>query len=59
VDDAVIALPGNKQFHIKVKGGNKSGYVKKVTLNGKPHSNIYISHAEIMKGGVLEIQMDN
>ncbi len=58
MDDAVIQLPGNKQLHIKVKGNSdKNIYIKKVMLNGKPHSNISITHAEIMKGGLLEIEM--
>ncbi|MES2647854.1 MAG: GH92 family glycosyl hydrolase [Bacteroidota bacterium] len=57
IEDAVIDLPGNKKIKIQVKGANTGGFVKKVTLNGKEHSNIYISHAEIMNGGLLEIEM--
>ncbi|CAN5713679.1 GH92 family glycosyl hydrolase [soil metagenome] len=57
VNDAVIALQGNKQFHVKVKGDINKGYIKTVTLNGKPHSNIIITHKEIMNGGLLELEM--
>ena len=57
VSDADITLQGNKHFHVKVKGDINAGYIKKVTLNGKPHSNITITHKEIMNGGLLELEM--
>ena len=43
---------------IKAKGvSDKNRYVKNVKLNGKLHTNTYLTHDEIMKGGVLEFEM--
>jgi len=58
VNDAVISLPGNKQFHIAVKNNSvKNIYIQKITLNGKPYDKSYILHTDIQKGGELQIEM--
>jgi predicted alpha-1,2-mannosidase len=58
IDHATIKLAGNKTLQIKVKNNSvENRFIKKVLLNGKPHSTVSITHAEIVKGGVLEIEM--
>ncbi|KQM78345.1 sugar hydrolase [Pedobacter sp. Leaf216] len=60
VNDAVISLPGNKKFNIKVVGnsaGNK--YIQKIVLNGKPYTKSYILHKAITAGGNMQIYMGN
>jgi predicted alpha-1,2-mannosidase len=58
VDEATIALQGGKSFRVVVKnnsGANK--YIQRMTLNGKPYTRSYISHQDIMRGGVLQLEM--
>ena len=31
--------------------------MKKVTLNGKDYSKLYLTHADLLEGGVLEFEM--
>lgn len=57
-DEVRIKVPANKEFVIKAKNNSKSNcYIQSVTLNGKPYSKVYIDHAVLMKGGVLEFVM--
>jgi len=41
-------------FTIRTKGNPGKGVVKRWKLNGKPMKRTYITHEEIMKGGLLE-----
>ncbi len=53
-----LYLPNGKTFEIKAKGVSDSRrYVKAVKLNGKPYTKIYITHQDILDGGVLEFVM--
>ena len=53
-----VSLPNGKQLEIKAPGvSDKNRYVKSVKLNGKPYDKMYITHGDIMAGGVLEFQM--
>lgn len=46
--------PGGKKLTIKTQGYSDSNrYIKNVTLNGKPLNRNWITHEEVMKGGVL------
>jgi predicted alpha-1,2-mannosidase len=57
-ESATIELPGNKTFQIKAKNLNKTNiYIDSVMLNGEPYEKSYITHADIVKGGVLEFTM--
>lgn len=57
-EQAVIYLENGKQFVVKAKNLAKENlYVKGVKLNGKSLKNSYISHADVMNGGVLEFEM--
>lgn len=53
-----MSLPTGKKLVIKAKGvSDRNRYVKSVKLNGKLHTNTYLTHKEIMEGGVLEFEM--
>ncbi len=57
-DEVTIKLPSDKQMVIKTKNNAKDHpYIQSVTLNGKPYSKVYIDHATLLKGGVLEFVM--
>lgn len=53
-----LHLPGDKTFKVLAKGVSREKcYVKSVKLNGQPLQRSFITHEEIMKGGVLEFEM--
>ena len=55
---AKISLPKGKTFTINAKKkSEKDIYIQSVTLNGKKYDNTYITHQDILKGGVLEFKM--
>ena len=55
VKNASIQLSENKKLAIKVikKGTNKDAYIRSVLWNGKKINQYFITHNEIMKGGML------
>ncbi|HET7333230.1 GH92 family glycosyl hydrolase [Dyella sp.] len=58
LDHAEIALPGNRKLVIRTfDNGPKRPYIKSVTWNGAPWTKSWISHAELVAGGVLEFHM--
>jgi len=53
-----IDLPNGKTFVIKSnRSSPKQMYIKSVKMNGKVYKKLYISHADIMNGGILEFEM--
>ena len=53
-----ISLPGGKTFTIKANGLSEANrYIRSARLNGKRLSEPRISHAQIMAGSVLELEM--
>lgn len=60
IDDAVINLPSQKTFHIKVNNNSAiNKYIQKITLNGNVYTKSYILHTDIMNGGELIVDMGN
>jgi len=58
-EKAIINLPSGKKFIIKTKNFSKNNpYVEKILLNGTELKRLYITHEEIMKGGVLKFIME-
>ena len=55
VKNASIQLSENKKLAIKVikKGTNKDAFIRSVLWNGKKINQYFITHNEIMKGGML------
>lgn len=58
LEGAVIQLPGRKTFTVKAprKEGNEV-YICSMKLNGEKYTKNYITHQDIMKGGILEFVM--
>ncbi len=55
-----LTLENGKTFEIKAPGVNdKMRYVKQVKLNGRPYSKMYITHSDIISGGILEFTMSD
>jgi predicted alpha-1,2-mannosidase len=56
--EATLNLPGGKTFTVKAVNNSPANiYIQSVKLNGKPYTDAFITHGEIMKGGVLEFTM--
>jgi len=56
---ATIHQDNGKDFQIRAyKLSDKNKYIKAVTLNGKPFNKSWITHQDILNGGVLELEMD-
>ncbi|GAB6012250.1 GH92 family glycosyl hydrolase [Viscerimonas tarda] len=57
-DEVDIQLKDNKVFSVKVLNNSKENkYVKSAKLNGKLLDKPFFTHAELVNGGVLEIEM--
>ncbi|WP_372652115.1 GH92 family glycosyl hydrolase [Draconibacterium sp.] len=57
-ESATIELPGEKTFQVKANNLNKTNiYINSVRLNGEPYTKSYITHADVVRGGVLEFTM--
>jgi predicted alpha-1,2-mannosidase len=55
---ASIDVGNNKIFTIKTKNNSKENkYIQSATLNGKAFSRCWITHKEIIDGGMLELEM--
>ncbi len=60
IDEAIIALPDNKQFKMIAKNqGPENVFVRQITLNGEVLHRSYILHEEIVAGGNLVFEMSN
>ncbi|VGO18952.1 GH92 family glycosyl hydrolase [Pontiella sulfatireligans] len=56
--DFTLPLENGKTFQIKAQGlSDKNIYIQSVKLNGRPLNNMWITHADIMRGGHLEFKM--
>ena len=59
-DSIKIKLPGNKLFEIIChKNDADAQYIKSVKWNGKMYDKNYLQHASIIKGGKLDIWLQN
>ncbi|MBR4408890.1 MAG: GH92 family glycosyl hydrolase [Bacteroidales bacterium] len=55
-----ITLPDGKKLEIKADGvSDRNRYVKRVKINGKPLDRRYVTHEEILEGGVWEFEMSS
>ena len=58
VSHAVIQVGDGKTFTINVKNqSDKNVYIQSITLNGKPHPGMFLTHADIMNGGEISFVM--
>jgi predicted alpha-1,2-mannosidase len=61
IDNAVIQLPNKKQLQVKVirhSVNNQSG-INRVRLNGKEIPVRFITHQQLLQGGVLEMEVND
>jgi predicted alpha-1,2-mannosidase len=58
VKDATFNLENGHTFQMLVHNNSKANkYIQKVTWNGKPYNNFYLTYTDIMAGGKLSIEM--
>ncbi|MBE7219245.1 MAG: GH92 family glycosyl hydrolase, partial [Caulobacteraceae bacterium] len=58
VNHATLALPNGRTFTVETDGlSDAHPYVGRVTLDGKPLDRVYLTHDEILRGGVLRFTM--
>ena len=56
--DAKIHLPNGRVFHIVARrASSQDVYIQSATLNGKPLTRFWLTHAEIASGGTLVFRM--
>jgi predicted alpha-1,2-mannosidase len=59
-NEANIKLAGGKSIRMVAhNNSDKNIYIQRVTLNGKSYTKSYITHADLLKGGVLVFEMGN
>ena len=59
-DRITIKLHNGKTFSIVCRNNSRDNkYVQSIKLNGRPQSQVWIRHADMLKGGTLELQMGN
>jgi putative alpha-1,2-mannosidase len=57
-DKVTLHLPGNKKLLVVChKTTANAGYIQKISLNGKPYQKNFIAYTDIMKGGVLDLYL--
>jgi putative alpha-1,2-mannosidase len=57
-DRCTISLENGKKFTIESPGASEGRiYIQSATLNGEPYDKAWISHADIMNGGRLVLEM--
>lgn len=57
-DEAQIQVGGDKTFTVRAKNNSKENiYVQSAKLNGKPYPKSYLMYQDIVKGGLLELEM--
>ncbi len=58
VKESTIEISGNHSFSIVAKNlSDKNRYIRSAILNGKAYSLSWINHSDVIKGGVLELEM--
>lgn len=56
--EANLHLPGGKKFTLRALGtSDLAPYIQSATLNGEPYERPWITHEQVVAGGVLELQM--
>lgn len=51
-------LSGGKTFTVLAPGVSKENcYIRSIKMDGKPYDKTYITHEQIIKGGVLVFEM--
>ena len=57
-EEVTLNLPKGRKFTVKATNNTCANmYIQAVRLNGKPYLNTYITHNDILQGGILEFDM--
>ena len=57
-EESIIDVGNGKEFMIEAKNvSDQNKYIQSATLNGQPHNQAWIKHADIVQGGKLVLQM--
>jgi hypothetical protein len=57
-DKATLTVAEGKKFSLHVKNNSAANkYIYKITFNGKPYTRSYIQHQDLVKGGIMDIEM--
>lgn len=57
-EEAEMELPTGEHFTVRAKNNSPENvYIQSATLDGAPLTRSYLSHDEVMKGGILELEM--
>jgi predicted alpha-1,2-mannosidase len=60
VDSYIILLPSGSTFRANVVNNSKENiYIQSIVFNGKPYTKSFITHHDLMVGGIMEIKMGN
>ncbi len=60
VDKAIIHMEDGKSFSIKTNNNNAQNvYINSAKLNGKEYTKSFLTFDDIIKGGTLELEMNN
>jgi predicted alpha-1,2-mannosidase len=60
VNESIMFLPNGKSFRVMaVNNSEKNIYIQQATLNGKRYNKSFITHADLLNGGVLQLTMGN
>jgi predicted alpha-1,2-mannosidase len=58
LEKATFYLGGGKEFTIRTSNtGSGNIYIQRILLNGKPYRKLFITHADIARGGTIEFIM--
>lgn len=58
--EAKLQLSNGKTFTVKADGASRDNkYIRRARLNGKEWNSAFLSHEDLMAGGVLELTMGN
>jgi predicted alpha-1,2-mannosidase len=57
-EEARIDMGGGRTFTVRARGVSAANlYVQSATLGGRPHERPWIAHADVARGGTLELRM--
>ncbi len=57
-EEATLHLPNGKSFTVKaLHNGPGNLYIRSARLNGAPYEKSYITHRDVLNGGILELEM--
>ena len=57
-DEVTLRVGENRTFVIKALNNSPDNvYIRSARLNGKPHTSCHLDYKDIMRGGVLELEM--